>query len=127
MGEWVRIVGWSVVSALKSRRDLALENVALRHQLMMLGWQHGRVRFKDRDRLFWVWLRRIWPAWHRALVLVQPATVVKWRWCMARRPSRITPSLGYPSPHANPIGHSETGHRVQDLAGEADLDPLANE
>ena len=31
MGDWVRIVGWSIVSALKSQRDLTLENVALRH------------------------------------------------------------------------------------------------
>ena len=31
MWEWVRIVGRGVASALKSRRDLALENIALRH------------------------------------------------------------------------------------------------
>ena len=43
MGDWVRIVGWSIVSALKSQRDLTLENVALRHQLMVL--QHRRARF----------------------------------------------------------------------------------
>ena len=36
MWDWVRIVGWSVVFALKSRRDLALENIALRHQLIVL-------------------------------------------------------------------------------------------
>jgi hypothetical protein len=54
-------VAWSVISALKDRRDLALENVALRHHLMVLGRQPGRVRFKDRDRLSWVWLRRAWP------------------------------------------------------------------
>ncbi len=39
MRDWVRIVGWSVVSALKGRCDLALENVALRHQLMVLQRQ----------------------------------------------------------------------------------------
>ena len=33
MWDWVRIAEWSVVSALKSQRDLALENAALRHQL----------------------------------------------------------------------------------------------
>ena len=78
MWDWVRIVGWSVVSALKSRRDLALENLALRHQLMVLQRQPGRPRLKDRDRLFWVCMCRRWQSWHRALVLVQPATVVKW-------------------------------------------------
>jgi len=78
MGDWVRIVGWSVVSALKSQRDLTLENLALRHQLMVLQRQSGRPRLKDRDRLVWVCLRRLWHGWHRALVVVQPATVVKW-------------------------------------------------
>ncbi len=78
MWDWVRIAAWSVVSALKSRRELALENVALRHQLMVLQRQPGRLRLKDRDRLFWICLRRRSPGWHRALVLVQPATVVTW-------------------------------------------------
>ena len=78
MGDWVRIVGWSVVSALKSQRDLTLENVALRHQLMVLQRQPGTSRLKDRDRLFWVWLHCVWPGWQVALLLVQPATVVKW-------------------------------------------------
>ena len=78
MLDWVRIVWWSVVSALKGQRDLTLENVALRHQLMVLQRQSGRPRLRDRDRLFWICLRRRWPGWHRALVLVQPATVVNW-------------------------------------------------
>jgi hypothetical protein len=52
MWDWVRIAAWSVGSALRSRRDLALENVALRHQLMVLQRQSGRPRLKDRDRLF---------------------------------------------------------------------------
>ena len=78
MWDWVRIVGWSVVSALKSQRDLALENVALRHQLMVLQRQPGSLRLKDRDRLFWICLRRLWPDWRSALSLVQPATVVRW-------------------------------------------------
>jgi len=78
MWDWVRIVGWSVVSAVRSRRNLALENIALRHQLMVLQRQFGRPRLKNSDRLVWVCLRRLWHGWHRALVVVQPATVVKW-------------------------------------------------
>jgi len=78
MWDWVRIAAWSVVSMLRSRRDLALENVALRHQLMVLRRQPGSLRLKDRDRLFWICLRRLWPDWRSALSLVQPATVVRW-------------------------------------------------
>ena len=45
---------------------------------MVLQRQPGRLRLEDRDRLFWVCLRRLWQGWHRALLLVQPATVVRW-------------------------------------------------
>ncbi len=78
MGEWLRIAVWSFLSALTSRRDLSLENIALRQQLMVLQRQTGKVQLRDRDRVFWVWLHRVWPGWRRALVLVQPATVVDW-------------------------------------------------
>lgn len=76
MGDWLRIAVCGVVSSLKSRRDVALENIALRQQLMVLQRQTGKVQLRDRDRVFWVWLHRVWPGWRRALVLVQPATVV---------------------------------------------------
>jgi len=26
--------------------------------------------------VLWVWLSRIWPAWHSALVIVKPETVI---------------------------------------------------
>jgi hypothetical protein len=61
MGEWLRIAVWSFTSALRSQRDLALENVALRQQLMVIQRQPGSLRLMDRDRLFGVWLRRLWP------------------------------------------------------------------
>ncbi len=78
MGEWLQIAGRGLVSTLRSRRDLGLENIALRQQLMVLQRQAGKVRLWDRDRVFWVWLQRAWPGWRRALLLVQPATVVGW-------------------------------------------------
>jgi len=78
MGDWLHIAVWGVVCSLTSRRDLALENIALRQQLMVLRRQTAKVRLREGDRLFWVWLRRVWPGWRGALVLVQPATVVGW-------------------------------------------------
>jgi hypothetical protein len=51
----------------------------------------------------------------------------KGRWCMARSLKRIPPFPLRKSPRTVAVGHPETGHRVQDLAGEADLDPLAHE
>jgi len=61
-----------------SRRDLLLENLALRQQLAVLKARHPQPRFAAPDKLFWVLLRRFWPGWKRALVLVQPETVVGW-------------------------------------------------
>ena len=78
MGEMVRGLCQFVVSALRSKRDLALENAALRHQLMVLQRQSKAPRIENRDRLFWITLLRLWPDWRGALSLVQPATVVRW-------------------------------------------------
>lgn len=77
-GEMVSGLCRFVVSALRSKRDLVLENAALRHQLMVLQRQSKAPRIKNRDRLFWITLLRLWPDWRGALSLVQPATVVRW-------------------------------------------------
>jgi putative transposase len=63
---------------LKSRRDLALENLALRQQLAILKAKTPRARPRPGDRLLWVLLRRFWPAWRNALIIVQPETVIRW-------------------------------------------------
>src|SRR5438309_1090017 len=63
-------------SALSTRRDLLLEYLALRHQLGVLA--RSDRRFRPSDRLLWLCLRRLWPRWRKALVLVQPATVARW-------------------------------------------------
>ena len=60
------------------RRDLLLENLALRQQLAMLKGRRPRARLAVTDKWFWVMLRRLWPAWRQALMLVQPETVVRW-------------------------------------------------
>jgi hypothetical protein len=47
-------------SALKSRRTLVLENLALRHQLGVLTRSTRRSRWQLCDRLLWIVLRRLW-------------------------------------------------------------------
>ena len=78
MWELLRTVARSAVSALGSRRDLALENLALRHQLTVLKRQSKKPTLGDRDRLFWIAMKRGWAGWTDALHLVQPGTVVGW-------------------------------------------------
>ena len=67
-----------LVQSVHSRRDLLLENLALRQQLGVLKQRHPQPRFAALDKLFWVILRRLWPGWKRALILVQLETVVRW-------------------------------------------------
>lgn len=57
---------------------IALENVALRHELLVLQRSVGRPRLARWDRIFWVWLSRVWASWRFSLVIVQPATVLAW-------------------------------------------------
>src|SRR5262249_7679716 len=65
-------------STLKERRDLALENLALRQQLAVLKRGGKRLAIKKKDRVFWVWLSRILREWRESLVIVKPETVIGW-------------------------------------------------
>src|SRR6186997_1068997 len=63
---------------LSSRRDTALEVLALRQQLAVLKRKRPRPLLNSFDRLFWTTLRRLCPRWTDALVIVKPETVVGW-------------------------------------------------
>ena len=63
-------------STFKDRRDLALENLALRQQLAVLKRTKKRLPIESKDRLFWVWLSRIWTGWRESLIIVKPETVI---------------------------------------------------
>ena len=63
-------------SSLRSRRELALENLALRQQLAVLKRSSKRPKLAKMDRAFWVALSRLSTAWQDILVLVKPETVI---------------------------------------------------
>jgi hypothetical protein len=65
-------------AALKARRDLGFENLALGQQLAVLKRSQTRLKIKQSDRLFWIWLSRTWSGWRPAPIIVKPATVVGW-------------------------------------------------
>jgi hypothetical protein len=65
-------------SGLKSRTELALENLALRQQLAILKRNRPYARLKRRDRPFWACLSRLWQRWRESLIVVKPETVVRW-------------------------------------------------
>jgi len=67
------------LSAIIDARSLALENMALRHQLGVLERQaRGRPRLTRLDRILWVWLSRVWSGWKDALRIARPETVIAW-------------------------------------------------
>ncbi len=69
----------ALLACVRSRRDVALENLVVRHQLLVALRTNARPRLRAPDRILWVWLRRLWPArWREHLLVVQPATVLRW-------------------------------------------------
>jgi putative transposase len=99
-------------------RQIALENLALRHQLTVYKRTITRPRLRRTDRLIWVGLARAWAGWRRSLVIVSPETVLRWQrrrfrahWTSlsGRRPagrppiSRQLRTLVVHMAHANPL------------------------
>ncbi len=70
---------WTLCRALVGNSAaVALENTALRHQLAVLQRSDRRPQLRRRDRIFWVWLSRLWTDWRSSLLIGQPATVLAW-------------------------------------------------
>ena len=78
MPQTLRALFLALIGCFRSRRDLVLENLALRQQLAVLAARQPRPRLAARDRVFWVILRRFWSDWRRVLLIVHPETVVRW-------------------------------------------------
>ena len=68
-----------VRSLLISRAALAAENLAIRQQLAVLRRKVKRPKLTRSDRLFWVWLSRLWTGWRSTLAIVEPETVLRWQ------------------------------------------------
>jgi putative transposase len=81
----------------RTQRSLMLEHLVLRQQLVVLKRKHPKPRLGPLDKLFWLGVRRFWPQWKGALVIVLPETVVRWHrsgfklyWAMlCRVPKRV--------------------------------------
>ena len=87
-------------SLVRDRVELAAENLALRQQLAALREKGKRPSLRQRDRIFWAILSRIWGNWRSALLIVQPDTVIRWHrrgfkifWRWRSRAKRGRPSI----------------------------------
>src|SRR5919106_4380100 len=90
-------------------RRLALENLALRQQLAVYKRTVIRPPLRRTDRLFWVGLARAWTGWRQPLVIVTPATVLRWQrrrfreyWaCLSGRHEAVVPPSAPRSPRSS--------------------------
>ena len=78
MFRFVWLLFGMLVRLFRGRQSLLLENLALRQQLVALKRRHPRPSLGLFDKLFWVVARRVWSAWKQSLIIVAPATVVRW-------------------------------------------------
>ncbi|MEI7835563.1 MAG: hypothetical protein WCK05_04035, partial [Planctomycetota bacterium] len=69
---------------LATRADLAAENAILRHPLIVLQRSIKRPRLGKSDRVLFVWLSRLWSGQQSALLIIQPATIIRWHLSLDR-------------------------------------------
>lgn len=74
----VKLAVHAVRTLALARKDLILENIALRQQVAAFKKDRPRPPLDDLDRGFWIALRSSWSGWANRLAIVKPETVVKW-------------------------------------------------
>src|SRR6202795_1914230 len=80
-----------LASPFKSKLRLEAENAGLRHQLIVLKRRlHGRVRFTNHDRWFFIQLYRWFPSILEVVTIGQPERLVRWHRAGFRRYWRWT-------------------------------------
>src|SRR5467141_1822626 len=99
----------ALVRALRSRRHLLLENLALRQQLSVLKRRRPRPVLGLFDKLFWVTVRRFWSGWQQSLIAVTPETVVRWHKAGFRLYWKLISRV------RRPIGRRQTSKEVREL------------
>src|SRR5437667_2921683 len=78
MVRWLGVLFGPLSSSVRTHRELALENLALRQQLAVWKARRPRPRLTEMDRIFWVLLSRLWTSWRDSVHVVRPETVVGW-------------------------------------------------
>lgn len=98
-----RLVGGVARDAVRSRATLCAENALLRQQLIVARRSVKTPRIRGLERSVMASLARLVPEWREAVLLVQPATLLRWHrerfrmhWARrsragSQRPRRVTP------------------------------------
>ncbi len=75
---WILVLFGTARASVRSRIQLALENLALRQQLAMFRHSVKRPRVTFGDRLFWILYAKYVNDWRAPLYTLHPDTVVRW-------------------------------------------------
>jgi integrase-like protein len=108
----LRVVGLCLGTLIRfgrERRNLLLQNLALRQQLAVLKRRHPSPRIGLLDKLFWAAIRRFWSGWKPSLILVTPETLVRWHRAGFRLYWRLI------SKARTHLGRRETSQEVREL------------
>ena len=82
----IRLLLVLLAAPFRSKSSLEAENAALRQQIIVLRRKlRGRVKLSNADRLFFVWLYRLFPSVSRAMLIIRPDTLVRWHRAGFRR------------------------------------------
>jgi hypothetical protein len=76
---FLQLLGTFIANLFRSRRQLEVENLFLRHQLdiALRGAPH-RLRFRGSDRALLVWMTWLWPSLLGLSRVVQADTILRW-------------------------------------------------
>ena len=97
MFEFLRMVLIYPLSLLRPQHEVAMENLALRHQIMVLKRHTHRSKLHCSGRCLWILLARVTINWRNSLMSFQPETLIGWqragfkmlwRWKSRRRRGR---------------------------------------
>ena len=100
MPEMLRAILPALIRCVRSRRELALENLALRQQLAALAARKPRPRLAVHDRLFWVILGDSGPIGDVLLLLCNPRP-----WLAGIAPDLSCTGNGSRVPTPEPVGN----------------------
>lgn len=62
----------------KSKTQLRLDNVFLRKQLEIVNRSNKKLLIQNRDRFFFILMKRFSSHWKESLVIIKPETVINW-------------------------------------------------
>jgi hypothetical protein len=79
MFEFLRMVLIYPSSVFRPQHELAMEVLALRHQVLMLKRRTHRPKLRPWDRGFWMVPKIASPNWKTPLMIFRPETVIGWQ------------------------------------------------